>query len=235
VLGKLLSRKGAIRGTVAVCLWLAVTLFFLLIGIPKSVSAPTAASLPSLATDLKSAQTQLTEEDIELQRVIELLAYWTSILEQRAPEYVWGGSDPDVITFDTKKKAYRKGTDCSGSMFWIFRKSGFPFPRVTSNKMYLGMGWPGYNVDNWRDTMFPDLIFFTFSSDRPAGHVGLVKSLEPKTMTLKFSEASSKANKFKVTSMRQKDFHDENFQAIRILDLLGKPKGPQKETPRGVK
>jgi len=232
----LLSSKGAIRGVVVLGLWLSITVALWMFGTPLSRSAPIGQpSLPSVLSDLKASQVELTAEDIEVQKVIEIMSYWTSILEQRAPEYVWGASDPDVWTFDTKKQANRKGVDCSGSIFWICRKSGLPFPRVTAYKMYMGMGWPGYVVDNWRDAAFPDLLFFTFTSDRLAGHVGIVKSLNPIVPSLTFSEASSKANKFKRTVMTVKSYHDQHFQGIRVLDLTGKPKGPRKEPPRGVK
>ena len=73
--------------------------------------------------------------------------------------YVWGG--------DEIKDG---GLDCSGMVFLISKKIGRPLPRTTSKKYYLTMG----NEDHhWNDAECTWWTWWTFTPDRPYGHVGI--------------------------------------------------------------
>jgi hypothetical protein len=64
--------------------------------------------------------------------------------------------------------------DCSGKIWAIFASCGLPVLRITAYDMHRNLG-------NWR---FPDvveedakryaLVWFTFTKDRPYGHIGLL-------------------------------------------------------------
>jgi cell wall-associated NlpC family hydrolase len=167
------------------------------------------------------------QEDIEQSfqaKTLKTIQQYADLLEVMAPEYVWGGSNPLVWTYDTQKKLWRKGCDCSGSIHWILTKSGFKFPRVTSLKMWLT--WAGIVTQDkkqiWEETMFPDLVFWTFpvkkgKAPRIAGHVGLVR--KNKITSIEFNEASQASNRFKRTTVVPGDKHDMYLHGIKRLDL----------------
>jgi hypothetical protein len=158
----------------------------------------------------------LSPEDIWVQETINRIEYWADYLERLSPPYVWGEHGP-------------KGGDCSGEMYWIFHMSGAPFIRTTALQMWSGT-WPGYNVKTWEDADSPELIFFTYSSERPQGHVGLVRNRSDYPQKLEFDEASSGANRFKRTVMKKNSYYDRHFAGVRIPDLsVGFVKGPRKE------
>jgi cell wall-associated NlpC family hydrolase len=92
-------------------------------------------------------------------------------------QYVWGASDPNKLTYDTKAKAFKKGLDCSGYVFWAGRKAGIPgIRRTTSFDMgHGGSGWLGDTLlGGLRDAKSTDIVFWTLSKDRPFGHVGVL-------------------------------------------------------------
>jgi hypothetical protein len=92
-------------------------------------------------------------------------------------KYVWGASDPNKLTYDTKAKAYKKGLDCSGYVFWAGRKASIPgICRDTSSNMAHGRsGWTGVVVDGGlHGAQALDLIFWSLSKDRPDGHIGIL-------------------------------------------------------------
>lgn len=97
----------------------------------------------------------------------------TQKMLDRSPRYVWGGADPDVEIFDTQKKIKARGVDCSGMVYYIARRAGLLVSRTTSRNMALGRG--GWNTDDveLRDSEDPDIWWWTFSPDRPEGHVGI--------------------------------------------------------------
>jgi hypothetical protein len=89
------------------------------------------------------------------------------------PEYMWGGVSLD------------EGADCSGILFAIAKNSGLPVLRTTAYQMARGRdGWKSIVMDlEYRETEDGeaedtygeggDLIWWTFSPDRPDGHVGV--------------------------------------------------------------
>lgn len=68
--------------------------------------------------------------------------------------YVWGSSNPRV------------GFDCSGFIYYMFRKHGYPIPRYTSYQLYTKGNW----ISRWK--LRPgDLVFFAVEGAR-ISHVG---------------------------------------------------------------
>ncbi|MBI4962517.1 MAG: C40 family peptidase [Desulfomonile tiedjei] len=157
-------------------------------------------------------------DDKQIQEILQRIDLWVGILESRGPEYVWGGSDPDVLTYDEHKKAWRKGLDCSGSLHFIAKHSGLGYVRTTSLKMFLG-AWPGYNLNDWHEARFPDLIFFTLSADRPSGHVALIRIVEG-DKGLWMSHASSGENKFMKVCLKKDSKMLHKMSGVRVLDLM---------------
>jgi len=76
--------------------------------------------------------------------------------------YVWGGS-----------QVSHKGFDCSGAIHHISKKMGRPIPRTTSVRMYLF--FTSSNL-HWTEAKCGDLIWFTFTPNRPFGHIGMHSS-----------------------------------------------------------
>jgi len=124
--------------------------------------------------------------------------FFVDLLVKLHPPYVWGGAWGPL------------GNDCSGSMYWVFRKSGVPVPRTTALAMWNG-AWPGTRTlakDEAREnTQFPDLIFFDYSIGRPRGHVGIIRwnVMSQMKRNIMFAEASSSAKRFKETLILQND------------------------------
>ena len=98
-------------------------------------------------------------------------------------QYVWGAYDPNKLTYDTKAKAWKRGLDCSGFVYWAGRKAAIPgIRRTTSFDMgHGGSGWLGDTLlGGLRDAKSTDIMFWTLSKDRPYGHVGVLLH-NPKT------------------------------------------------------
>jgi hypothetical protein len=219
---KIIQKKKSILGIFLLSTWVIFSLSFILFKDSITEAAVSGVSKPEVVIPHPLDE---TADDKEIKRVTELLDYWTTFyLEKKNIPYVWGGSDPDKVIWDVKKKAWRSGFDCSGGMHNIFHsKAGIGVIRTTSQKMYLG-AWPGYHVKNWKDVQFPELIFFSFKKTRFAGHVVIARKLNKSPRSVIFAESSEKADRFKETKMVPGDFHDEHFQGILVVDLLGKPK-----------
>ena len=74
--------------------------------------------------------------------------------------YVWGGESPK-----------EGGFDCSGALHYVQARIGNPIPRTTSRKLWiLAEG----QAKDWTKSSCGDWTFFTFSPDRPKGHVGMI-------------------------------------------------------------
>ena len=90
-----------------------------------------------------------------------------------------------------KGKPYRMGStgpatfDCSGFTSYVFGKMGITLKRTAAEQYTMGT-----TVD--KDNLRPgDLVFFTRSSVRGVGHVGIVYSVDKKTGSFKFIHAST--------------------------------------------
>jgi hypothetical protein len=159
------------------------------------------------------------------QRIIQAISDFADLFEIEKILYVWGGSDPNVLTYDTQKKAWRKGADCSGSIQNIFLKAGIKLPRTTALKMWLI--WPGKQVTSdaevWKQSKLPNLVFFTWpakgkAAKRPFGHVGLIRNNKGKTIEM--SEASSSKGYFKRTPIIKGDYRDTHKEGILQVDIM---------------
>jgi hypothetical protein len=143
--------------------------------------------------------------DKETLEVIRRLDTWTGILEDKAPVYVRGGAN--------EFKA-----DCSGSMYWIFKKAGLPFPRTTSIKMWLGAGWPGTVITDKNERKFPYLQWFSWKS--PHDHVSIVRYRDKKGTW--YSHASWGKQKFIRAFMKDGSDPDRHVSGIKNPALVTK-------------
>lgn len=162
---------------------------------------PPDPKLPGLIT--KYNQTDVDTHNYIID-VKDRMNYWTTMLERKAPAYVWGGVG-------------MSGGDCSGQVYYICHMSGLPYLRSTALMMWNG-AWPGKVTKSWKDAQFPNLIYFTFTANRPSGHVGLVRTNHYPNYLI-FAEASSTANSFKRTIMDPATGRGKSLTGIQVLDL----------------
>jgi hypothetical protein len=138
----------------------------------------------------------------------ERINYYVEMLLAIAPPYVWGGSFGLL------------GGDCSGNTYWVFHMAGIPVLRMRALEMWLG-GWPGKKIimkdGAWAKAQFPNIVFFTFKKERPAGHVAIVRKNTGKTIT--YAEASFSAKMYKETAMVLTDGRGKAVIGIIIVDL----------------
>jgi len=117
----------------------------------------------------------------------------------RRVEYVWGGKDADELIWDTKKKAWRKGVDCSGLLYRAARDAKIPrVRRTTARRMALGLdGWAGRNLDasKLNEVDEGDIAYWTWPDKKEPGphHTGAF-ILGRKSQLLEVVHASSTAN-----------------------------------------
>jgi hypothetical protein len=96
------------------------------------------------------------------------------------PRYVWGGAESE-----------EKGLDCSGYIYLASRRAALPVSRQTAFGMALNRGgWISAPI-LFRDTRELDIVWWTFSKDRPNGHVGVLIK-HPRTCLPAVTHASSK-------------------------------------------
>lgn len=102
--------------------------------------------LSSWASPLSSAKPLCNEVNSSWQSIVGL-------------PYVWGGS-----------QLSHKGFDCSGAIHHVSKKMGRPIIRTTSRKMWLMIDGKS---KHWSNAYCGDLIWFTFTPNRPYGHIGM--------------------------------------------------------------
>lgn len=107
----------------------------------------------------------------------DAFTFWLNTGVKKKYSYVWGAYDPTKLTYDTRAKAWKRGLDCSGFIYWAGRKAAIPgIRRTTSYDMaHGGSGWTGDTVSSGlRGAQATDIVWWTLSKDRPFGHVGVL-------------------------------------------------------------
>jgi len=99
------------------------------------------------------------EEPVESPEVSLCKEIISAYKEVRDLPYKWGGSE-----------IKDGGLDCSGLVHWISKRIGRPVPRTTSYKYYITT--KGNDV-HWSDAECGYWVWWTFSPDRPYGHIGI--------------------------------------------------------------
>lgn len=104
--------------------------------------------------------------------------------------YKWGG-----VT--------RKGVDCSGAIFLIYKLAGKPIPRMSARKMYAMYG----GTHHYSQSKEFDLAWWTLSPRRPYGHVGIMDGDQKH-----FWHASTSRRRFMKTGFKKGNYFDRNFE-----------------------
>jgi len=168
------------------------------------------ASVPTKVPEPPKKEFKSCEE-----RILYRLNFYSEMLVRLQVPYVWGGYWGPLTG------------DCSGQTYWICHMAGLPVHRTTAYKMWLNKGsWPGQRVFvklNEQDiAQFPSLLFWTYDTKRPFGHVALTvwNATDSKgRRTILFREASFSKKIFKETEMKKGDVRWEKLVGILILDL----------------
>ena len=104
--------------------------------------------------------------------------------------YIWGAADP-----------YGGKADCSGFIYGVIKGLQIPVARTTALEMSMGLkGWfhKQRSIDSLDST---DVVWFSFSTSRPFGHIGLM-ILSPRSGLLELAHASSTRKKFSVEPLK---------------------------------
>lgn len=95
-----------------------------------------------------------SKENNRCERIIKVAKSVTHL------DYGWGGDSLEDGSLD-----------CSGYLFFIQKQIGEPIPRTTSRKMWI---LANGKSKHWSNSTCGDWTFFTFSPDRPKGHIGMI-------------------------------------------------------------
>ena len=134
-----------------------------------------------------------------------------NILKSQKTAYVWGGVGgvKDGVV----------GLDCSGLIYYLYKKSGMPVKRSTAFRMRYGMdGWVGGDIV-LDDAEPHDLPFWTWKgqeSSRPFGHVGIFYE-GPQSRLLEAMHSSSSKNGVVAQQLRGSLLRD--LKAIRRITI----------------
>lgn len=133
------------------------------------------------------------------------------IVKNSKTAYIWGGVGgvKDGVI----------GLDCSGLIFYLYKKSGIPVKRSTAFRMRYGMdGWAGRDV-SLDDVDAHDLPFWTWKGSektRPFGHVGIFYEGQQSGL-LETMHSSSSKNGVVVQQLRGSLLRD--LKAIRRITI----------------
>lgn len=114
---------------------------------------------PSNSTEDNSTQTNSAKQDNSTEKVTKcdrIKQAWETI--EPFP-YVWGGESKD-----------EGGFDCSGAVYKVQKYIGEPVPRTTAIKMAI---MASGERKSWKEGNCGDWIWWSFSPDRPFGHMGM--------------------------------------------------------------
>lgn len=133
------------------------------------------------------------------------------IAKNMSSAYIWGASG--AIKDNTLQ------VDCSGLMYYLFKKSGIAVRRSTSFRMRHGLdGWTGKDV-SIKDADPIDILFWTWKGQeakRPFGHVGIV-IVENRSGLLEGFHASGSAKKAIVSPIQNVMLRD--LKVIRRITI----------------
>lgn len=130
----------------------------------------------TVETDEPKEETEETDPKEEPKPSLckKALQAWQSI--EKYP-YVWGGD-----------KIRDGGFDCSGAIYYVQAQIGKPVPRTTSKKYNI---MAGGSPKHWQDGKCLDWIWWTFSPDRPYGHIGMHINEEENDEIIVYQSGSS--------------------------------------------
>lgn len=144
-----------------------------------------------------SAQTP----DAETLEVIRRLDTWTGIMEDKSPVYARGE--------ESELKA-----DCSGAIWYIFHRSGLPYPRTTAYKMFYV--WSGLVIEDKSKRQFPFLQWFDFK--KPFDHVSIVRYRDKRGTW--YAHASWSRQKFVRSYMKDNSTQDKAVSGVKEIYLI---------------
>jgi len=72
--------------------------------------------------------------------------------------------------------------------------------------------WGGHEKADWQSGAFSDLVWFTFTAQRPFGHVGMIK------INGEFYNASSSRRAFVLSQFAPGNTYDRHFAGIKSLE-----------------
>ena len=132
-----------------------------------------------------------------------------NIIKNTKTSYVWGGVGgvKDGVV----------GLDCSGLIYYLYKKSGIAVRRSTAFRMRHGLdGWTGSDV-TLDDVDAHDLPFWTWlGSQRQFGHVGIIYE-GPQSKLLEAMHSSSSKNGVVVQQIRGSLLRD--LKAVRRITI----------------
>lgn len=103
-----------------------------------------------------------------------------------------------------------KGFDCSGFVYYVFKKFDIDLPRSSSQFKHFGHEIPITDVKKG------DILLFLSPSRKAIGHVGIVS--EANGMDSNFIHASSSREmKVMISSLKQKGYTRRFVKAVRVL------------------
>jgi len=111
--------------------------------------------------------------------------------QQIGRPYVWGGNTSE------------KGFDCSGLVWWVYRRHGIGIPRVTHAQKQAGK-----NVKSFRPG---DLVFFRIAETVKGLHVGIYAG------AYSFIHSAKRGTGVRVDSMLKPYWHSRFIGARRII------------------
>jgi len=110
----------------------------------------------------------------------------------------------------------KKGFDCSGFVYYVYRNFNIEVPRASMDYEKLG------HVVNVDSCLPGDVIVFTGTklTDRRPGHVGIILSKSGEEVTFMHSSSGKKANGVIVTNFTQSPYYQKRFIKVIRLDQV---------------
>ena len=157
--------------------------------LPPEVLAPSKASDTAIAVKPKALSVSNTKRDSIVKFGMQLLG----------TPYAEAGCSLD-------------GFDCSGFVFYVFKKFNVNVPRSSAQYQDFGKTVP---ID---DVQIGDVLVFKSPTRDAIGHVGIVT--KPNGMETEFAHATSgKAYQVVISNLKQEGYRDRYIKAVDVLGL----------------